>query len=73
MQRQFWRHLASEVEARDGTTSDQCHRLVEMGTKFARYLGLTLIEEVIMGKEGILHDIGKIAVPDAVLLKNGPL
>jgi putative two-component system response regulator len=65
--------LANSVEARDGTTGDHCQRLIEMGTDFADYLGLDQRDIDTIAKAGILHDIGKIAVPDAVLLKPGRL
>lgn len=65
--------LAYSVEARDVTTGDHCQRLVEMGTLFANYLELDQKDIEGISKAGILHDIGKISVPDAVLLKPGPL
>ncbi len=65
--------LAFSIEARDGTTGKHCQRLVEMGTAFANHLELDRQDVGAIAKAGILHDLGKIAVPDAVLLKPGPL
>ncbi len=65
--------LALGVEARDHTTGDHCQRLAVTGAAFARFLQLEQTDIEIIAKAAILHDIGKIAVPDAVLQKNGPL
>jgi putative two-component system response regulator len=65
--------LALGIEARNIETGDHCHRLVEIGTAFARFLQLDYLAIEAIAKAGVLHDIGKIAIPDAVLLKPGPL
>jgi putative two-component system response regulator len=65
--------LAAAVEAKDKYTERHTYRVAES----ARYLGLRmgLPEEDLdaLYRGGIIHDIGKIGVPDAVLLKPGPL
>jgi putative two-component system response regulator len=65
--------LAAAVEAKDSYTERHTNRVAES----ARYLGmrLGLPEEDLdaLYRGGIIHDIGKIGVPDAVLLKPGPL
>ncbi|MCL6435823.1 MAG: two-component system response regulator [Leptolyngbyaceae cyanobacterium HOT.MB2.61] len=65
--------IARTVESRDPNTGDHCERLVEWGRAFGEFLGLsrTEIRDLMWG--GYLHDIGKVGVPDAVLLKPGKL
>ncbi len=65
--------IARTVESRDPNTGDHCERLVERGRAFGEFLGLsrTEIRDLMWG--GYLHDIGKVGVPDAVLLKPGKL
>src|ERR1700694_548259 len=65
--------LAAAVEAKDAYTERHTHR----GAESARHLGMRMglpepaLDALYRG--GIIHDIGKIGVPDAVLLKPGPL
>ncbi len=65
--------IARAVEARDKGTGDHCERLAALTVRFGRYLGLGEEDLVALRRAGYLHDLGKIAVPDAVLLKPGPL
>src|SRR5256885_2228126 len=65
--------LAAAVEAKDSLTEKHTQRVAES----ARYLGARLgMPEVALDalyRGGIIHDIGKIGIPDAILLKPGPL
>ncbi len=65
--------IARTVESRDPNTGDHCERLVIRGKAFGEYLGLTRsqIRDLMWG--GYLHDIGKVGIPDSVLLKKGRL
>jgi len=65
-----WTHA---LDLRDRETEGHTLRVTDMATDLARILGLE--EEVLihMRRGGLLHDIGKLAVPDSVLLKPGPL
>ena len=65
--------IARAIESRDPNTGDHCERLVELGKAFGEYLGLTRyqIRDLMWG--GYLHDIGKVGIPDSVLLKKGKL
>ncbi|HIK29402.1 MAG: two-component system response regulator [Oscillatoriaceae bacterium SKW80] len=65
--------LARAVESRDPNTGDHCERLVILSKAFGEYLKLSRseIKDLIWGS--YLHDIGKIGIPDAILLKKGPL
>lgn len=65
--------LALCAEARDLTTGEHCERLREQGRLFGEYLGLDSSSIIALERAGYLHDIGKIAIPDAVLQKAGML
>jgi putative two-component system response regulator len=65
--------LAKMVEARDPTTGEHCNRLVHTCRILGDVLNLTHGEREALRKGAILHDIGKIAIPDSVLLKPGAL
>ena len=65
--------LASAVEARDEYTGGHCERMAEYAKKFAVYLGLDEEDVKNCVRGGYLHDIGKIMVPDSILLKEGKL
>jgi diguanylate cyclase (GGDEF)-like protein len=65
--------LASANEARDGYTGEHCKRLADLAVLVARELGFSDEEVERIGLAAALHDIGKIAVPDAVLRKPGAL
>jgi putative two-component system response regulator len=65
--------LANAIEARDEYLHGHCERLAALAVRVAELLGLPAdeIETVRLG--AILHDVGKIGIPDRVLLKPGPL
>ena len=65
--------LAAAVEVRDAVTGQHLHRVTELATRCVQEIDSDLAqnEEVVFGF--MLHDIGKIGVPDAVLNKRGPL
>jgi putative two-component system response regulator len=65
--------IAKTVESRDPNTGDHCERLALTCQAFGEYLGLsrTQLRDLTWG--GYLHDIGKVGIPDAVLLKTSPL
>jgi putative two-component system response regulator len=65
--------LARMVEAKDSNTGDHCSRLAHSAVSFGRQLGLGEVELQALRRGGVLHDIGKLAIPDAILLKQGPL
>jgi putative two-component system response regulator len=65
--------VARAIESRDPNTGDHCERLVKLGKAFGEYLNLprNQIRDLMWG--GYLHDIGKVGIPDAVLLKTDKL
>jgi putative two-component system response regulator len=65
--------LALTIEARDPYTAGHCVRLATMAVEFGERLGLGEEELQALRLGGFLHDLGKIAVPDGILLKPGPL
>lgn len=65
--------LALGVEARDPYTEGHCSRLSDYAAHLGEAMGLQAEDVVALRRAGVLHDIGKIAVPDAILRKPGPL
>lgn len=65
--------LAAAVEAKDAYTERHTERVADSARQLGEMLGLA--EETLdaLYRGGMLHDIGKIGVPDSVLLKPGPL
>jgi putative two-component system response regulator len=64
--------IARAVESRDPNTGDHCERLVSMSKTFGEHIQLSRGEIRNLMWGGYLHDIGKVGIPDAVLLKRGP-
>jgi HD-GYP domain-containing protein (c-di-GMP phosphodiesterase class II) len=65
--------LARAIEARDKHTGAHIERVREYAVAIARQLGLSDDEVWRIGVGAVLHDLGKIGVPDAVLNKRGEL
>ena len=65
--------LADAVEARDAYTSRHAERVAAYGLEIARSLGADLAATPEMEFGFLLHDVGKVGVPDAILFKPGPL
>ncbi len=65
--------LADAVEARDAYTSRHAERVAAYGLEIARALGADLAATPEMEFGFLLHDVGKVAVPDGILFKPGPL
>jgi putative two-component system response regulator len=65
--------LALTIEARDPSTNGHCERLAMHAVRLGRALGLPADDLDALHRGGYLHDVGKVGVPDSVLLKPGPL
>lgn len=65
--------LALTVEAREPYTGGHCQRMAAYAAAFGIHLRLSEEEVAALHRGGYLHDLGKIAVPDAILGKPGPL
>jgi len=67
------RALANAVEARDAYTGHHAERVAAYGLELARAAGLGLADDPQTEFGFLLHDVGKVAVPDAILFKPAPL
>jgi ribonuclease P protein subunit RPR2 len=67
------RALASAVEARDAYTGRHAERVAAYGLQLADVYGMRLGDEPEIEFGFLLHDAGKVAVPDAILFKPGRL
>src|SRR3984885_5176874 len=65
--------LAQTVEHRDPYTGKHCQRLAVASVMLGEALGLGSQDLTALYRGGYLHDIGKIAIPDAILFKHGGL
>ncbi len=65
-----WSHA---LELRDKETQGHTQRVVEMTLAIARKFGMRDEQLVHLTRGALLHDIGKMAIPDDVLMKHGPL
>jgi putative nucleotidyltransferase with HDIG domain len=67
------RALAAALDARDPYTAGHSERVSVLSVAMGRTLGLSNDELEVLRLGALLHDIGKIGVPDSVLRKAGPL
>ncbi len=65
--------LANAMDARDSYTGDHSQRMADMAARVGQEMNLPPGEIENLHWAGILHDIGKIGVPDGILNKEGPL
>ncbi len=65
--------LAKALDARDRYTAGHSERVTAYALVFARAMRLPDADVAVLRLAGLLHDIGKVGVPDRVLLKAGPL
>ena len=65
--------LALSIEAKDPYTKGHCDRLAKYSVAIADRLGLPQEQRVALRRAGVVHDIGKTAVPEQILVKRGPL
>src|ERR1700730_7047568 len=65
--------LARSIEGKDPYTHGHCERLAEYSARLGGQLNLQEEQLVALRRAGIVHDVGKVAIPDAILLKPGGL
>ena len=65
--------LMKAAEYRDDDTGQHAHRVGELSARTAEALGVPSVEVEVIRRAAPLHDTGKIAIPDAILLKPGRL
>src|ERR1700675_1702338 len=61
--------LARSIEGKDPYTHGHCERLAEYSARLGEHLGLAEDQITALRRAGVVHDVGKIAIPDAILLK----
>jgi HD-GYP domain-containing protein (c-di-GMP phosphodiesterase class II) len=65
--------LVAAVEVKDRETQGHNRRVAEICVQIGHELGMTASELRTLARSGLLHDVGKLGVPDAILHKRGPL
>jgi putative two-component system response regulator len=65
--------LARSIEGKDPYTGGHCERLAEYSASLGQHLGLPEDQVTALRRAGVVHDIGKIAIPDAIILKPSSL
>ena len=65
--------LALAVDAKDPYTQGHSQKVSQYALKLAQALGLGPAEEEEMRLAGLLHDVGKVGIPESILNKAGPL
>src|SRR5437764_4787724 len=65
--------LSATVDARDSYTAGHSRRVQQLGLGIGREMGLSQAELDLLGHAALFHDIGKLAIPDAILLKPASL
>jgi HD-GYP domain-containing protein (c-di-GMP phosphodiesterase class II) len=61
------------LDLRDRETEGHTRRVTEMVLELAEKIGMSAMEKIDLRRGALLHDIGKMGVPDSILLKPGPL
>ncbi len=64
---------AKALELRDGDTMGHSQRVTDMTLRLAQEMGIPQEQLIHIQRGALLHDIGKMAIPDYILLKPGPL
>jgi putative nucleotidyltransferase with HDIG domain len=67
------RAIAATIDAKDGYTHRHSERVATLASRIAAELGLGVDEQEVAELSALLHDVGKIAVPDSILNKPGRL
>jgi putative nucleotidyltransferase with HDIG domain len=65
--------LAAALDLRDNDTAGHSRRVMEYAVTIAKAVGCTKVQLDDTGRGALLHDIGKIGIPDGILRKPGPL
>lgn len=72
-QEEILERLTQAVECHDDSTGQHTRRVGESSARIASALGLPAHEVEVIRRAAPLHDVGKVAIPDVILRKSGPL
>jgi putative two-component system response regulator len=61
--------LARSIEGKDPYTGGHCERLAEYSASLGKHIGLPDEQNTALRRAGVVHDVGKIAIPDSIILK----
>ncbi|MBI4503743.1 MAG: HD domain-containing protein [Gemmatimonadetes bacterium] len=67
------RHLVAAAECRDGETAAHIERIGHYSEVIARALAMPVDQVATIAASAPMHDVGKLGVPDSILLKSSPL
>jgi hypothetical protein len=65
--------LVAAVEVKDSETQGHNRRVAQLCVQIGRELGMSATELRVLGRSGLLHDVGKLGIPKAILVKHGAL
>ena len=65
--------LVAAVEVKDRETQGHNRRVAQLCVQIGRQLGMSATELRVLARTGLLHDVGKLGIPDSILEKHGPL
>src|SRR4029077_14435588 len=65
--------LVAAVEVKDRETQGHNRRVAQLCVQIGKQLGMSASELRVLARSGLLHDVGKLGIPDAILEKRGPL
>jgi len=65
--------LEAALDVRDQSAPGHCRRVAKLAVQLGNHMGLRLDDLIALEHGALLHDIGKLGVPDGVLMKPGPL
>ena len=65
--------LVAAVEVKDRETQGHNRRVAQLCVQIGRQLGMSATELRVLARSGLLHDVGKLGIPDSILEKEGPL
>ena len=69
----FLKSLSNALDARDTYTQGHSIRVAEIAAEIGKELGLSVVKTDLLYQAGLVHDIGKIGIPDSILKKEGKL
>ena len=67
------RALEAALDARDQSAPGHCRRVAKLAVQLGRKMGMTDEDLLALEQGARLHDIGKLGIPDTILMKPGPL